>query len=372
MSDSRGTFPDAIRRYLTARKSRTAFVTDNGSKAFVNETLSDAITANRILLCDINGVDRLLERDHGIAEWITFSLFDESHVRRILSRKAAAARRPTIKITSSLNNLLITYLSSELRSAGPVLHAARDRDLLLYAIICAPRCGSTYLTELLGSVGLGYPQEHLRDRELNALSGLQIGSADARLLLTEFFQRHQRNSIFGTKLISHYLFRCLSEISCPAEIANFIVADFRIIYLVRKDKVGQAISDFLANKSGIWHVRDQEVSRSLDEIHEQVEYSFDDILHRYKFMLQEDRKMTVCVQNTNHQVYFYEDLISDPRGVTASIAKFLGHKDIGSPDAKVMRTESSMYAALRQRFAADYRARFQADPDEYVPSGLRG
>lgn len=371
MNDRSNILANVVRQYLSARKNKTAVVTDAASIRYANEVLPDAMSGNRILLCNIDGVDRILDRDQEIAEWVTYSLFDESRIRRTLARKATAARRPTIKITSSLNNLFITYLSSDLRPAGPALHSARARDLLHYAIICAPRCGSTYLTELLASVGLGYPQEHLRNREISALSGLQVGSADAKLLLTEFFWRHQKNSIFGTKLISHYLFKCLSEISCPAEIVDSIIANFRIIYLVRRDKVGQAISDFLANKSGIWHVRDQEVSRSLDEIHEQVEYSFDDVLQRHQFMLQEDSKLTGYVQGTNHQVYFYEDLVKDPQGVTAAIARFIGREDIGLPDARVMRMESSVNTALRQRFAADYRARFQADPDEYIPSGLR-
>jgi len=362
---------EIVRKRAKRNTATIALIFDSESYDCVYKFMSGDLLPGNLVLCKIEEVATFLTGECEIDEWITFSLFDEEGVRRALTSSLAEANILLAKITSCLNDLLVEHLSRDIVVASETPDDPNIAKLPAYAVVCAPRCGSTFLVEMLASVGLGRPEEHLRAAEIAALSDLQIGERDAVSLLTTFLWRHQRNFVFGTKVISHFLFSLLSKISIPPAVCNHIKAHFSIIYLVRKDKVGQAISDFLANKSYIWHVRDAESLQALSNKHQVIEYSFEDILRRYKFMMEEEKKLSSYIKDTNHLVYFFEDLVADPDAAVGAVAKFLGFKDIGTPTAKVIKTESPINAILRERFVSDFRARFNSDPEECAPlSGL--
>ena len=75
-----------------------------------------------------------------------------------------------------------------------------------YAICSLPRSGSFLLCEMLRSVGLGDPREHLRPPILKFLDRSPEDDFD----LVEWYQRvnslARKNGVFGTKLISHFIF----------------------------------------------------------------------------------------------------------------------------------------------------------------------
>jgi LPS sulfotransferase NodH len=358
-----------IRSRLEKTSNTSALIFDAGSQSSLAEILPRKGFPDALVLCEIGNVPKLLKSGIGstVFEWFTFSILDEARIRgRLMSELAVAGLQP--EIISCLNDVFSAYLGRDLPLAEKVPQDARIPDLPSYAIVCAPRCGSTFLTEMLASVGLGRPEEHLREREIAALSDLRIGDNDAASLFTDLLWKHQRNFIFGTKVVSHFLFDLKSKITVPETVSALIRSNLRIIYLVRKDKVRQAISDFLANRVKIWHVRDEKSHIDLRNKHAKIEYSFDEILSRYKFMLNEDERLTKGIQGFEHIVMFYEDLVAQPIISVTTAAEFLGFKNIGEPKAIVVKSDSPAADNFCSRFMVDYESKFGRPPADYIPT----
>jgi trehalose 2-sulfotransferase len=121
-----------------------------------------------------------------------------------------------------------------------------------YAILSVPRTGTEFLCEALRSTNAaGFPKEHLR---LQTETLTKFCRFDPHRFLQHLMLRLQtKNSVFGTKLISHFL---LTHIKlCPA--LEPTLTQFKYIRVSRRDVVGQAISAMLASKTGTYHVRNE-------------------------------------------------------------------------------------------------------------------
>ncbi len=120
-----------------------------------------------------------------------------------------------------------------------------------YAVLTTPRSGSTYFCDLLSSTGIaGYPIEHLR--LANEELALNCDFDYFRLLSNLMQYRVSDNEVFGTKVISHFLFELRR--TKPKFRRIFKLID-QYILLVRKDKVAQAVSLVLAQKTAVWHIQ---------------------------------------------------------------------------------------------------------------------
>lgn len=121
---------------------------------------------------------------------------------------------------------------------------------LAYAVLTTPRSGSTYFCDLLSSTGVaGYPIEHLRTA--NQTLALNCDFNYFRLLYNLMRYRTTSNGVFGTKFISHFLFELRQAKPKFGKIFQLID---KYILLVRKDKVSQAVSLVLAQKTNVWHI----------------------------------------------------------------------------------------------------------------------
>jgi LPS sulfotransferase NodH len=141
---------------------------------------------------------------------------------------------------------------------------------------------------------------------------------------------------------------------------------YKIIYLVRRDKVRQAVSGYLADSVKVWHVRNEKGSAKLNLKHAEVEYYFEEILRRYRFLVGEDKKLAAYIKDIEHHLVCYEDMVANPVRAVAAAAKFLGFDDIGTPSAKVMKVDSPATNQFYEQFIADYQERFGRDPECYV------
>lgn len=363
-----GTFASVIQSTLNDIRCSSVLVFDIESEPLAAWILRAMPSDDHVVPCNIDDVSDFLKLGHGanVVQWFAFSIVDEARIRETLARNLASSSL-TARIRSCLNDIFLRYLSRDLPFAAGLPNDGRIPNLHLYAIVCAPRCGSTYLVEMLASVGLGRPEEHLRDQEIAALSDLHIGENDGLQLLKEFQLKHQRNCFFGTKLVSHFLFDLLSKVEIPAAIKEFVMANFKVIYLVRRNKARQAVSDFLANKVKVWHVRDNESARMLTQKHSDIEYSFDEILRRYRFMTNEDQKLTQFVNGFDYRVITYEDMICNPDCTFKLLGEFLHFQDIGRPSAAVIKPDSGPAEDFYQRFSSDYLDRFSCSPPDFEP-----
>ena len=220
-----------------------------------------------------------------------------------------------------------------------------DQPKISYAIVTTPRSGSTYFCELLDSTEIaGHPYEHLR---LAAQELTRHCDFDYLRLLYNLMQyRTTSNGVFGTKLISHFLFEFQRAKPDFKQIFNSID---KFILLVRKDKVAQAVSLVLAQKTEVWHIHSnvnqnntsyQSYRSRLDNI-EINDALLSEVQQKFKFIQnQEVRLKKILTANQREPLILtYEDIVEDPQSQINRVLNFL---EIARPQHYVMNINSEI------------------------------
>jgi LPS sulfotransferase NodH len=163
----------------------------------------------------------------------------------------ARSRFPQMQVQGVLHHVIpqLTCASADKPEALPP--AADGPPARNYAVICTPRTGSTFFCDLLQAGGLGAPREHLRRPLVHAL---RAPGVDHEEVLSTLQAHGQRGSVFGTKLISHFLFDVVGPVGVGETLARLHARGFVFIRLVR-DPIEQAVSKVAADQSRVWHLR---------------------------------------------------------------------------------------------------------------------
>ncbi len=161
---------------------------------------------------------------------------------------------------------LLTNLMSGNQSLVPS-SLPRKQPRISYGILSLPRSGSTFFCSILRSTKIaGYPTEHLRKSSVTLAKNCNFNYLE--LLQNIMSYQVTSNGVFSTKLISHYL-QDLQKTKFNFELL-FKNLD-KLIYLVRKDTLAQAISIVLAKKTQIWHIYQNptqtKVSKELPQVY---------------------------------------------------------------------------------------------------------
>ena len=209
-----------------------------------------------------------------------------------------------------------------------------------YAIVTTPRSGSTYLCDLLDSTGIaGHPSEHLRQAALEL--SLDCNFNYLKLLHNLLQYRTSENGVFGTKFISHFFFDFQQAKPDFKQIFNSID---RFILLIREDKVAQAVSLVLAQKTQIWHIRNSIKNISYKSKLEDVAIDdalLNDVEQKYEFLNQQEARLKkILVANkVEHMLLIYEDILKDPE---LQINRILDFLKIARPENYVMNINSEI------------------------------
>ena len=199
-----------------------------------------------------------------------------------------------------------------------------------YAILTTPRSGSTFFCDLLSSTKIaGYPSEHLRlaAQELTKHCNFNY----LRLLDNLMEQRVTSNEVFGTKFISHFLFEFQSA---KPDFKQIFKSIDKFILLIRKDKVAQAVSLVLAQKTEVWHLRQNDTANNQDF------YSYkskledlkidDDLLleveQKHTFIQNQEARLRKILKANNQEALeiVYEDIVEDAASQIDRVLKFIG------------------------------------------------
>lgn len=184
-----------------------------------------------------------------------------------------------------------------------------------YFIFAIPRSGSTFFGDILGKTNkLGYPMEHLLIEQLPVFFNTDLTFNEWIRALT--YYSSTPNGFSGTKIISHLFLLILkyyrdNKPELMENLLNFF-REYPIIYLKRMNKVRQAVSLLKANKSSVWHVRDnkkilsQEHDENLTAGPTEIENTML-WLHLQEQSLEEFFRLTGCECRT----YFYEDFADE-------------------------------------------------------------
>jgi LPS sulfotransferase NodH len=245
-----------------------------------------------------------------------------------------------------------------------------DRDLLQtapqnnhkpkisYAIVTTPRSGSTYLCDLLNSTAIaGHPSEHLRlaTQELARHCNFNY----LKLLDNLMECRTTSNGVFGTKLISHFLFELQQT---KPDFQQVFQSIEQFILLIRKDKLAQAISLVLAQKTEVWHLHSDARKASYQSQLENIEINDDllnDVDQKIRVIEQQEDRLKKILANHQIQplVIVYEDILDN---APAQINRILDFLKIPQPEDCVMQITSGikrMPSSISQKIVLQYQER---------------
>jgi LPS sulfotransferase NodH len=132
-----------------------------------------------------------------------------------------------------------------------------------YYLLGTPRCGSTFVCDLLTSTRrLGRPTEHLKPWLRDYLT--EAGLSFATLIDSLHCYAATPNGIFGSKVVIDDLFAFLPDF------ADEVFAELRrstVFLLLRGDKCAQAVSNVRSNRLSLYHVHEgEQAERALRDI----------------------------------------------------------------------------------------------------------
>jgi LPS sulfotransferase NodH len=228
-----------------------------------------------------------------------------------------------------------------------------------YALISLPRAGSTVLAQELQGLGVGRPTEHIRDPVIEFARHRAVTNFDVFNWWKILTRSQATDQIFGTKIIWDFLQMFRIRLA-TAEYEWLIeqLSKFTFFYLVREDKVGQAVSDYVARATGVWH-RWRDAGKYEEKLKEVADAStnVEQLLGIYnKFRASEDT-LRRFLERTGASVteIQFEQICDDPRREAIKIARQLGAKiseESRSPPSSLERTTSAQHVKIENELRA--------------------
>ena len=305
---------------------------------------------------------------------------DEQDIKRIL-RQHLADQGLFPQIFGALNDLSATATTERVEPQRGGLEAAYEalRSQPAFAIICAPRCGSQHLARGLYNKGLGRPLEHLRApivEMLKARKGGRITGFDFSHWLSVLIHNGIENGVFGTKLISHFL-RDASRLMSSDEWAVFkrFLSRVPVVYLLRRNKLMQALSRDRAKATRNYHLFDAEKRDEYLRNSRAWQYDFARISSEIHALHDEELYLNNLVREVapleNIILSEYETL--DIFHVSMEINRRLGANLLNREDkleTNVLRDDITYEYAFR--FAKEYNSSYRSDDEcTHVPHTTR-
>ncbi|MFZ2990814.1 Stf0 family sulfotransferase [Ideonella sp.] len=229
-----------------------------------------------------------------------------------------------------------------------------------FAVVCTPRTGSTFFCELLEAGGLGMPKEHLRPALVHVLRAPRV---EHEIVYDQIMRAATVNGIFGTKIISHFLFDVAGQDRAAERLECLSGRGFKFIRL-RRDEVEQAISKYSSKHSGIWHERGEVSSKAQQRIGT-VPYVFDEIHETYRKAIREGEALDVAMKSLPAQDVLeldYADFTHEPLNALQEAANFLGvQANLAAVKFEELPAKLSSgvdhIQELRERFVSELKAR---------------
>lgn len=231
---------------------------------------------------------------------------------------------------------------------------------LSYAILTTPRSGSTYLCELLKNTKLaGYPAEHIR--LINSVLTENCGFENIRFLNVLMQNKVTENKVFGTKFISHFL---LDLQSIEPRFDEIIKNQFsKYIYLIRQDKVSQAISTILAQRTKKWHIFTHKERKEYEDNIQALEINdalLEEVFKLYHSLVNQEKRLEQLLEKYQIEplVIKYEDFVKNPLENMNSLFKYLGiyieEEYLYQIPSKSEKLKSSVSLSIAEKFHKKY------------------
>ena len=206
-----------------------------------------------------------------------------------------------------------------------------------FAIISTSRAGSTWFCEVVRQTfHLNLFREDFNPNVFSLLKDETISTGEflawARILI---LSRVRGNHPY-TKLIWDNvpaLLKLLNKEESDLMIGILDKLKPSLIRLRRKDQVAQAVSRFIAGKTGVWHIKSRKKKKSWKQLFlpapiQQVEYDFSKIKLHYDLLKRVDTHLDGIFSNSGFQKLQidYEEFIDSPEQYLTEIGELLNIK----------------------------------------------
>ena len=221
-----------------------------------------------------------------------------------------------IKVNSTKNSMELSR-ERDFPGASPV----RNR----YAILSSPRSGSTLLSRMLFKTGMaGDPLEYLNPYLLK-LERTRTGMNN--LTYADFVKDMERrrtseNGMFGMQIHYSHFISAFPGNKLTVPMANFIRGFDKLIWVRRRDRMRQAVSFAIAQKTGAWSSEERKVVniRNAAEVHPI------DCLKALNIVCRNDYDWETLIDTLKLDVHvvWFEDLTQNYHEQSANVVRYLG------------------------------------------------
>ncbi len=267
------------------------------------------------------------------------------------------ASKIDIPILRLFTNVFVNFMSGQ--KLLQVTECQPSPPQLSYAIITTPRSGSTFLCSILQSLKIaGYPTEHLRQASAVLAKNCQFDYI--KLLQALIAYKTTPNGVFGTKFISHFL-----EVFQKAkfDFGEIFQSIAKYIYLVRQDKVAQAVSIVLAQKTNVWHISTDEKHQNYETQLEQIEIKeslLEEVHKQYRFIQQQEEYLAKLFETyqISPLLVEYEQLVEHTREQINLILDYLQIPDSQAKTTNLQSHLRKMRSGLSEQIIKEYKDKF--------------
>jgi LPS sulfotransferase NodH len=223
-----------------------------------------------------------------------------------------------------------------------------------YAILMTPRSGSTWLTHEIAS----YQRLSCPDEYFNPLLIHNIIEKNGSRNIGECFDIVSTNmstagGVFGFEIT----YFSLLEIEEEADLLSLMLGEKFFFYLTRKNFVAQAISLFVAQETGLFHLTNQENPEMLAQRPE-ISYDGEKIMSWCGHILQQEYGFQKWIAERNLHVVpiIYEEMVENIKAVIEKIADHIGEKLPAAPSQNAPKT-----TRMTPDYASTYESRFRSE-----------
>ena len=218
-----------------------------------------------------------------------------------------------------------------------------------YAILSSPRSGSTLLGRLLHETALaGDPQEYFNppliylERERSGNSELNMNQF---LRLMEQ-RRTSPNGSFGIKMHYSQLLGVFKTAKPTNAVVGFLRKLDKLIWIRRRDRIGQAISQAVAMRTQVWSSEDTRFERN-----PKVDVHAYECVNALRLVCRDDAGWEQLIAKAGLKVHevWYEDLVNDYEQQSRLVLRHLGIDDqvVNIPPQPIEKQSGELNERLR-------------------------
>ncbi|MCA8480455.1 Stf0 family sulfotransferase [Burkholderia multivorans] len=234
-----------------------------------------------------------------------------------------------------------------------------------FTIAFTPRCGSTVLSNALTGAGFGQPTEYFQypysEQSPFGITPTERFERDFETLVVS----RSTNGIFGSKIMHDH--RAHLDDWLASSVAGYttlddILPNHRWIYIRRQNPIKQAVSLFIADETGVWHMP---VGTDAAAPPPTVRYDFFAILTKLMMLLSHEANWDAYFSKTGIQPLrmTYESLMASPSSFFTQLAHHLSvpaqeitsaHFNRSGGLDKISDRMKDLYRDIGDRFTEDF------------------